>query len=207
VSRRPPTALPNLPRVQRILLLGEDHTELGDVAVDSLGPMAAALTRGRHPKAYPYLEPNEDALVIASDGDFHLVAVADGHNGTAASHAAIRAIRDAAPALADLEPVEAAAEATLTARDALVLLPPPSEDLPRSATTLTVVAIKGDAGAAAGWGDSVTVLLRGRRAPRAHRPCPQDGDRTTDSATARGSHCVASTQSRRTSTATCPFST
>src|SRR5690606_23509344 len=80
VPRRPAAATSNLPRVQRLLLLGKDHTELGDVAVDSLGPMAAALTRGRHPKAYPYLDPNEDALVLASDGDLHLMAVADGHN-------------------------------------------------------------------------------------------------------------------------------
>jgi hypothetical protein len=105
--------------------------------------MAAALTRGRHPKAYPYVDPNEDALLLASDGDFHLMAVADGHNGTAASHAAIRAIHDAAPALAGLEPVEAAGRGN-PHRPGRPRPPSPShEDLPRSATTLTVVAIKG----------------------------------------------------------------
>jgi hypothetical protein len=50
--------------VQRTLLLGTDHTELGHLVTETLGPIAVGLGRGRHPKAYPYLDPNEDALTV-----------------------------------------------------------------------------------------------------------------------------------------------
>jgi serine/threonine protein phosphatase PrpC len=72
------------------------------------------------------------------------MAVADGHHGTAASHAVVEAIHRAAPRLADLEPEEAAVEACLFARDALACCRPRSDGSVHSATTLTVAAISGD---------------------------------------------------------------
>lgn len=71
-------------------LLGRDHEERGSVATDSVrGRAALGLARGWAPKPYPYVDPNEDAVGCAVGARACLLAVADGHNGYAASHAAL----------------------------------------------------------------------------------------------------------------------
>src|SRR5690606_11767125 len=111
-----------------ILLHGRNHTQLGELAVEQIGDIGVALGRGRHPKAYPYTEPNEDSLVAATDGSFHLMAVADGHNGRLASHSAIEAIDAAIPDLVHLPSAEAVSLACQLAQDKLqsVYSPPES---------------------------------------------------------------------------------
>jgi len=73
-----------------IVLWGRDHTELGEVAVRAPVPGAAgALSRGALPKAYDYVDPNEDAVALAAGGRATLAVVADGHGGIQASEAAV----------------------------------------------------------------------------------------------------------------------
>jgi len=78
---------------QSAVLLGRDHIELGEITVVEITPdLAIGISRGRFPKGYQHTDPNEDAVLAATDGETTVLAVADGHNGLAASHAAIEAI-------------------------------------------------------------------------------------------------------------------
>lgn len=168
------------------MLLGRDHPDLGQVAIERAGRVAIALTRGRHPKAYPYTDPNEDTVQAAVGGELVLMAVADGHHGHQASHLAIQAIHHVSPDLAGLPPETAVAAAMTAAGDALAAATP---ERTSPATTLTVVAVRGGEGAAAGWGDSAAALFHGRRAEsltvrqpafvRAGGPVPPVGDLST----------------------------
>ncbi|MEA3502778.1 MAG: hypothetical protein U9R47_08390, partial [Actinomycetota bacterium] len=75
---------------QSILLLGSDHTELGEVEIAELSPhVAVGISRGRFPKGYAHVDPNEDAVFAATDGTTAIIAVADGHHGFDAAEAAI----------------------------------------------------------------------------------------------------------------------
>jgi len=76
-----------------VALWGSDHTELGEIAVAEVPPAGAlAISRGKFRKGYPYVDPNEDAVLVATDGTVWLLAVADGHNGFDAARAAIAAV-------------------------------------------------------------------------------------------------------------------
>lgn len=70
-------------------LLGKNTTEQSLIHRAGCGASGAALCRGGAPKRYPFVDANEDALLIASDEARHVLAVADAHNGTLASHLAI----------------------------------------------------------------------------------------------------------------------
>jgi len=49
--------------VQHSVLWGHDHPQLGVVATEEISPrVAIALSRGKYPKGYPHLDPNEDAV-------------------------------------------------------------------------------------------------------------------------------------------------
>lgn len=99
-----------------ISLLGRDYPELGPLAVVyAPGGGALALSRGREPKAYPHTDPNEDAALLVRTPDGVALAVADGHNGAAASERSLEAVRDAAPSL-----VVESADAFERAADTLV---------------------------------------------------------------------------------------
>jgi serine/threonine protein phosphatase PrpC len=63
--------------------------ELGSVAAEAEGPAALALSRGGAAKAYAYTDPNEDAALFATGPGGTLLAVADGHDGFAASELAL----------------------------------------------------------------------------------------------------------------------
>ncbi len=87
-------------KVSQAALWGDEHTELGEMAVAPLRPSAAvALSRGKFPKGYPHLDPNEDAVLAATDGVTWLLAVADGHNGFDAARAAVAALQTGAAAI------------------------------------------------------------------------------------------------------------
>ncbi len=149
------------------VLYGRDHTELGVVASGQVGGRAGfALSRGKYPKAYPYVDANEDALLVASDGRAWLLVVADGHSGVAASHAAIEALADeASELLGDPDPLHMAAEALTLAHAAVLPVERTPGEYP-SRTALTVAVVTGGHAAVAGAGDTTAFHVRGGRARR-----------------------------------------
>ena len=145
--------------MQTAALFGSDYPALGDVGVVTLAEStAAAISRGRFPKGYPHVDPNEDAVALAVSDDARLLAVADGHNGFEAAKAAIEAVLEVAGTLvvdADLgSALQSASSAiALAVQD---LAPPRSES--RSALSLALISdgILHTATA----GDTVVVVIR-----------------------------------------------
>lgn len=84
-----------------LMLLGRDHRDYGHLHVEALGPdLAGAISVGRDRES-PSLRakgdksyPNEDALLILTEGSMVLAAVADSHFGIHASHALIEALHE-----------------------------------------------------------------------------------------------------------------
>lgn len=80
-----------------ISLLGRDFPQLGALGVVcSPHGGSLALSRGREPKAYPHVDPNEDAALLVHAPSGSLLAVADGYNGAAAAELAIAGVERAA---------------------------------------------------------------------------------------------------------------
>src|SRR3954447_23555274 len=80
----------------RASLWGTDHEELDRIASATAGERAAlAITRGRHPKAYRYTDPNEDVVAVVAGERATLLVCADGHNGATSSHVAVQAVLEA----------------------------------------------------------------------------------------------------------------
>lgn len=152
-----------MPSVHRIVLYGSDHTELDQPAVEAVGPIAIGISRGRHPKAYGYVDPNEDAVLAASTGSSHLLAVADGHNSVMASHAVIERLAKGAEILLSDDPTVSVERAGRMASEALTELVW-AEERPQPATTLAAVVVGNQRAAYLSWGDSAVVRLRGRGA-------------------------------------------
>jgi serine/threonine protein phosphatase PrpC len=75
--------------VRSALLRGRDHAELGGIAAEAEGAAALAISRGGALKTYAYTDPNEDAALFASGPGGTLLAVADAHDGFAASELAL----------------------------------------------------------------------------------------------------------------------
>lgn len=76
-----------------VTLWGREHVAYGDVVVRPVGPgLAVALTRGLHPKPYPYTDPNEDVVAAVAGPRATLLVVADGHNGVASSEVAVATV-------------------------------------------------------------------------------------------------------------------
>jgi serine/threonine protein phosphatase PrpC len=75
--------------VRSALLRGREHTEIGEVAVEAEERAAVALSRGGASKVYPHRDPNEDAAVFALGPGGVVLAVADAHDGFAASEVAL----------------------------------------------------------------------------------------------------------------------
>lgn len=159
--------MPDLaPSLRLTVLWGEDHPELGEVAVTSLGERCAlALSRGRHPKAYPHLDPNEDAVAAATDGTATLLLVADGHSGFDAARAATGAVLDRVPdLLARSDPEETLREAFAAAREAVAgTLADLAEPRRSTRTTLTVAVLRDRRLVTATRGDSAAVRIAGGR--------------------------------------------
>lgn len=160
--------------MQSVRLSGRDHTKLTEVTVCAVDDGAAiGITRGHHPKAYPYTEPNEDAALLIIDEDVTVMAIADGHHGSAASHDAISAIEETASAsgwddpraaATDLFDVGAAAVRQLAGHH-------PTDQAPPGTTLLVLVTI-GKEGAVTWVGDSEAARIRKRR-PRLLTPPEQ----------------------------------
>lgn len=138
-------------------LFGKHCGDLGSIRTHHLGSsLAIGNSPGRFPKAMAVLDPNEEAVAAMTVGDRGLLAVADGHNGSELSHAAIRAISSAGESLLGqggvweaFEVARAACEETDTRS-------------PGCGTTLTVVAIEDGIASAGTVGDSRAVVIARR---------------------------------------------
>lgn len=145
----------------RTVLWGPDHNELGEIAVEAVGPRAAvALTRGRFAKTYRYTDPNEDVAAVVVGAQATLLVCADGHNG---STAAVRAVEAVLEELGDdppprLEPKE---WPRLFGRvnDAVMESSAGSEQ-PQSRTVLLVALVAGDTVSWGAMGDAALVACR-----------------------------------------------
>lgn len=77
---------------QRVFLRGRDHHRIGALAIEGLGPAAAALSRGGARKTYDHTDPNEDCAAFALGEGGQLLIAADGHHGALGSEAATHAL-------------------------------------------------------------------------------------------------------------------
>jgi len=154
----------------RTVLWGREHTELGEIATARVGDRAGlALSRGGHPKAYSYTEPNEDVVAAVDEGGAILLVCADGHYGTTASHVAVQAVLDAigdAPRpLDDDEWLGVFAAANTAAVSATQ-----ESGQPASRTVLVAAVAQGPRLSWAAMGDSALVVARpGRRGRQLNR--------------------------------------
>ena len=83
--------------MKTVFLRGRDHHRIGTVALEGLGPVAAAPSRGGASKTYDHTDPNEDCAAFALDEGGTLVIAADGHHGALGSEAATEALLGEAP--------------------------------------------------------------------------------------------------------------
>jgi serine/threonine protein phosphatase PrpC len=155
-------ALPERGRTQS--LWGDRHVVLGQVATTALEPRAAlAISRGRLPKRYRYLDPNEDAVLAAAGPAGWLLAVVDGHSGFDAARAALGAVEQHARVLLgrdELEPVAAIPELFDTARRAVAgALGRVGRERQASRTALSIALVTGDQVHGGSLGDTVALRL------------------------------------------------
>jgi hypothetical protein len=169
---------------QTVLLLGADHPRLRDVAAGGLPvspaddgarpgwTLGAALCAGWMPKTVPAVEPNEDGVLLALGPAAALLAVADGHNGSAASAAALRALADRVPGLLEDPgrggaPVDGEATAAACAQAAACAVAAAVETGGRAApparTALSLAVVTAEAFFAVSFGDCVIAVVRRRR--------------------------------------------
>lgn len=151
--------------VQFAVLWGHEHPELGVVAVEEVSPgIELALSRGKFPKGYPHLDPNENAVTAATDGVASLLAVSDGHSGHDAGRAAMEAILIATPSLltgAIDRPREALQAVFQDAKEAVrTALDNKDGERAGSRTALSIALLGPDRVTVAGLGDSRVVLIR-----------------------------------------------
>ena len=148
-------------------LWGDEHPDLGNVAVAALDPgMALALSRGRFPKAYRHVDPNEDAALAVSGPGGRLLAVADGHNGFEAARAAVEAVAQKAPALLDrgTDPEAALRTVFATAGRAIAAAVAGAPGPRRSSRTALSLVLIGESEAwTATLGDTAVIRVRGDR--------------------------------------------
>lgn len=159
------------PPTETIALWGPDHTSLGAVATASLGPrIAIAISRGRHPKGYPSVDPNEDAVLASRRGESVILAVVDGHNGFDAAREAMHAVGRALPHLhGDEGGLDLGRDITRRIRE---VLPSLGNDRRSTGTALLVASIRDGRLRCRAWGDAGLVVVRGGRVRRVDKPSP-----------------------------------
>jgi len=151
-----------------VALWGDDHPDLGRIRDERLDERTAlALSRGRFPKPYAHVDPNEDAVLAACGSGGWLLAVADGHFGFDAARAALGAVEARGDALVGAplrRPEMELRELCAAAQDAVVkALEHAVEPRTGSRTALTV-ALATDADLhVVTYGDTVCVRARGGR--------------------------------------------
>jgi serine/threonine protein phosphatase PrpC len=132
-------------------LLGRDFPDLGTsgFAVHPEGG-ALGLSRGRLPKRYAYVDPNEDATFLAHTEGGTLLAVADGFNGVTASELALAEVERSLDRMLDENPETFEEEV----RSLVRRMASRADTLGRSRTCLALIAVAGDICHVAGFGDS-----------------------------------------------------
>jgi serine/threonine protein phosphatase PrpC len=158
-----------------IALWGDEHIDLGEIAVAGLPPQAAiAISRGKYPKGYSYLDPNEDAVLAATDGHNWLLAVVDGHDGFDAARAALNAVRinaDATLAGSATGPESALRDALGAAKEAVGdALVDVEGERSASATAVTLTSVTGGRLTTLTMGDTAAVLVSNGKARRIGKP-------------------------------------
>lgn len=145
------------------VLLGPDHTTLGEFALRSVtADLVIALSRGRHAKGYPSVDPNEDAVVGSAEGDIKLMAVVDGHNGfdaaRVATHLVVSSLPDLMSSSFRFGPL--AGEVSHRLRFHLKNASPKRAE---TGCALLLAHLHGQRLRVAGWGDADLMIVRGRR--------------------------------------------
>ncbi len=164
-------------QVRVAALWGPDHEALGGVVVSEVTPsLAVALSRGRFPKGYPHVDPNEDGALAATDGSAAVLAVADGHNGFDAARAALQATLAEVPVLLSAG-AEGAKQALrrcfVAAAEAVTIAVEGLEGERAAGGTALTVALSWPGGlAVAGLGDCVAVVIRNWRVWRVGGDAP-----------------------------------
>lgn len=165
-----------------VALCGEDFPRLDEIGVSAVTPsLALALSRGRHRKGYPHIDPNEDAVVGAAGPGGRLLAALDGHSGIEAAKAAMTAVVEAASGLVGADPVQAwdltdvFHRARALVAQAVARLEPPRG---RSRTALSLAVVRGDTLYHATLGDTSLLLVRKGRPTLLSRPTDWLGSRT-----------------------------
>lgn len=154
---------------QMIALLGDEHPDLGSVAVETLGSSTAiALSAGRLPKAYWHLDPNEDGALAVAGGRCRLLAVADGHNGFDAAFAALNGVYQATGREPDdLSPRQILVRCLDAARGAVASALEHTDGRRSLSRTAVSIAVLGSRELCAStYGDTVVTRVRGRRLKR-----------------------------------------
>lgn len=147
------------------VLWGRQHVGYGELAVAAPAPgVALALTRGAFPKPYQWIDPNEDAVAAVVGKRATALAVADAHNGAAASEIALGALLDRwgddpPPELDDGALVELFHRVSLAVLAGTRELP--DEARRESRTTLTVALVAGRRLCWAAMGDSPLLVVEG----------------------------------------------
>lgn len=124
---------------------------------------AAALSRGRHPKGYPHVDPNEDAVLAVGGPGGAFVAALDGHDGADSASAALAALVAPAVGLCGTdEVVETDLAAALRAARSAVAAALEGLERPRaqSRTALSVALVRGARLLHVTYGDTSVVLVR-----------------------------------------------
>ncbi len=151
-----------------MLLAGPAWVELGAIGVAAHDDgLAIALSRGLHPKGYPHVDANEDAVVGAAGDGGRMVAVLDGHRGYDAAGAAAQVVVAAAPALVGAATVGPGdlRDVLVAAREAVAAAVAGQQgERAASRTALTLAVARDGRLLHATWGDTSLALLRPRRA-------------------------------------------
>ncbi len=152
----------------KVGLLGSDSTVLGEVASAGLGGRAGvALSRGRFAKQDVWVDPNEDAVFAAHDGDRWLLVAIDGHFGFDAAEATMELMDASAPStLADdrdgrVVVASIIESASMRVAEALSVT---SKARSRSRTAVSVVLVRAGEVFTTTCGDSSVFLVRGSSA-------------------------------------------
>ncbi len=120
--------------LERVLLLGESHSEHGVVHRSELNGIEVALSAGANPRSPSQANKraaNEDGILVMVDHNWALVAVADAHFGPQASHTVLERLQQRCERI----PTSLGSLSILLAG-----LAEPSQSGP-SATTLTVAVV------------------------------------------------------------------
>lgn len=164
-------------QVRVAALWGPDHETLGGIEVREVtSSLAMALSRGKFPKGYPHVDPNEDGALAATNGPAAVLAVADGHNGFDAARAALSATAEQVPFLLSREPREAVPALRECAAAAVEAVAVAIEGLEgergQSGTALTVALAWPGGLAVAGLGDCVALVIGKSRVRRVGADAP-----------------------------------